>query len=288
MTSWADSRDGARYCCTTYRTQNGPRNPYGCGCNQVAHRVLEPLVMKYLDETGQALSGLAEGPGLGPLYRERSDTLDRLRDVRGAVERYLYERLSLYFPFEQHEDHRVFTVDWPDRTEVFRLPGFDGSPAVLEELCSLAEHHEKREGHRRLAELRDRYEELYRSFKTAPTEGFRRRLAGEVAGVEAELTRLEAELKGGLAHQLRAVIVQLASLARRVSEAARAVASTQGPARKAAALRRVLAAVYCDFEFAMKGSQRQSRLVRVRFVPQLGDEVSIEAPLSDEHRRRPY
>jgi hypothetical protein len=280
MTANANKRRGLHYCCTSYQSRGGPANEYGCGNNAVSQAELERLVGQYLEDTHAAVSEVKDGPLLAPLYSERSGARERLREVRKAVEDYLYEQLGSYFNHVQHEGYRVFTVELPDGDASFRLPGYDGDPVLLEELLSLAEQADGRQNRDRLRELRAEHDRLYGLFSHMPTEMMRQRLLADVNRVEAEISALEAGLPR-LGSELRAVWKQLVDLARRVAQARKALREDE-PARKREALQRAVSEIVLEFEWVLsprkdsKG-QRRSVLARVRFVPHLGDELVLES-----------
>jgi len=107
-----------------------------------------------------------------------------------------------------------------------------------------------------------------------------------MGAIEQEIGKLETEMLSGVYQQLRAVMKQLVELSMAVSHAQR-VLKEQNLTKTGGALQKVLSEIVCEFEFEMKGSQRQSHCKRVRFVPIFGDDMVMDIRLSDRAQPTP-
>jgi DNA invertase Pin-like site-specific DNA recombinase len=284
MTGWSTKRDGLRYKCSTY-TELGKGN---CHNNSFRQSQVEPLIARYLEETGQTLQGIREWDWLGHLFAERDQALERLRSIRQAVEMHLYQHLPEFLDFKQRGRFRHFRLELPGnphlhegpRIEKFRLPEFDGDHATLSYLLDWLQAVEHREAHRRLAELEQEHGRLSQLFMGSLPDRLRQNLVQEITQAENEIARLSTVVAGGLAGEMRAVSKQLVDLARRVSRARRAM-QREGLEGRARVLRQVFASLMCEFEaYTIAGGKLRHRLARVRLVPLLGDEVRMVV----EHR----
>jgi DNA invertase Pin-like site-specific DNA recombinase len=291
MTGWSTKRDGLRYKCSTY-TELGKGHGHN---NSFRQFQVEPLIARYLEETGQTLQGIREGDWLGQVFAERGQALERLKSIRQAVEMYLYERLPAFLDFKQHGRFRHFTLELQGnpglhegpRTEKFRLPEFDGDHGTLSHLLDWVQAAEHREAHRRLAELEKEHGRLSALYMGSVPDLLRQKLLREITGAENEIGRLRTVVAGGLAGELRAVSKQLVDLARRVG-CARGAMQRESLEGKARALRQVLHSIECEFEaYTITGGKVRHRLARVKFVPLLGEEISMDVSHSPEGSRGP-
>jgi hypothetical protein len=247
--------------------------------------LLEPLLQRYLEETGTTLQEIGERNWLGQLFAERGRALDRLKSVRQAIECYLYKRLPDFLEFRQRGRFRHFEFELPTwtpetdeapRTEKFRLPEFDGDWTTLSCLLEWLEAGEKQQVRRRLSELQVEHQRLCQLYVSGLPELLRQQLLNQITEAENELGRLRAQLARGLAGELRAIYRQLVDLARRVSKA-RAGLKQEDLGARTRALRRVFDSIVCEFEgYRITGGKVRHRLVRVKFVPLLGEEMGMD------------
>lgn len=283
MTGWSTKRDnGLRYRCMIH-DRLGPGH---CHANNCRQDQLEPLLGQYLERIGATLQGVREDDWLGQLFAERGQAMERLKSIRQAVERYLYDRLPEFLDFKQRGRFRHFEFEWPGDPwlyegpclEKFRLPEFDGSPSTLSYLLEWLSSVEHRDSSGRLAELEREHDRLAALFVGDLPDLLRQKLLRQITEAENELGRLRAIVSGGLAGELRAVSRQLVDLARRVSRA-RAAQAEEDRGARARALRLVLDSIVCEFEtWRLARGKTEQRLARVRFVPLLGEEVSMDVP----------
>jgi hypothetical protein len=138
---------GDEYRCTTYMNTGGLRST--CTSNTVKAGVIDVYVNKWLEETETVLAWTVEETPVTSLYKIRNIN-EAHSALIVAVERYLADKLSLAFTYEEQSDgFRVFeipsqevieTMDGIEARDVihrFRLPGYDSDPVFLQNLLVL-------------------------------------------------------------------------------------------------------------------------------------------------------
>jgi DNA invertase Pin-like site-specific DNA recombinase len=240
------------YTCSTYR-RYGPHNPTGCRLHRVNAAILETLVDKYLQETGQGLEALlaatadAAGdeaiPGL--LQQQEGKKWDYLKALHQ-----LYVRVK----------------------ETGAAPP-PGQPWSHSSLCSAyrAEAQQRRARlDTRLAELDGEHTRLVGQFAELAGKLARAKANERIAALEAEMEALRAEAAplDRRAQDLRAELEQLDGVVAEAREALRG----DGGRRKTQAVGRVIRRVVCGFRHVRAGSQVRSVLVEVRIEPAEGED----------------
>jgi len=269
MSGWhaKDRNPALSYRCDTY-VRLGKDNPTGCWPHQVSHDTLLYWIDKYLADTAQVLDSLVTGGTDGLLSRFWKLHRDRLAQLRGEIEDYLCLALDEILPHEILSDGRKrYEIPFGDEIIRLDLPGCD-DPVGLEMVYDWVHSCRSTDGKAQLALLETEKTRLENLWLEAPTKSMRDRLKLDLVAVDADVSHLQHGMvdKGRL---LRDIYKVLCKLTRQV-QAARKVT---GNLQQAKAVRGIVDRIECTFEHRVLNGKKAGRLVKIRFVPYMGDAI---------------
>jgi DNA invertase Pin-like site-specific DNA recombinase len=253
MVGWHQKSDKScplSYTCNTYR-QHGRSNPTGCRLHRVNHKVVETLLKRYLDETGQGLEALLAA------------TLDGDDDsfIRGLLEQQ---------EGKQWEYLQTLGRLWRMAKDAGARPP-EGKPWTCGSLCAAyrrqaSEH--RAEVARRLAEKDEEHTRLVEQFANLAGQLARQKANERIQGLEAEIEALQDQLQT-LDERVQELRADLECLERSIAVARESLKGDNNR-QKAHAVRRVVARIVCRFRHGQAGSQARSILTEVVIEPQVG------------------
>jgi DNA invertase Pin-like site-specific DNA recombinase len=248
------------YCCANYR-QYGKANPFGCQLHRVRAEVIEQLLERYLEESGQRLETLLR-------VEQEDQLLDALCTETDAKTRDYLKTL-----------HRV----WREVRGAGAEPP-PGKPWSHSSLCDAYAVVSPPKRHTLAAQLQSKRDELdgmLRQFARLTNQAAIDRMNQLIEELGEKIKDLEARLQP-LDELLRSQRANLQRLEQSMREARETLAGDSNR-RKAAAVGRVLARIVCKFVYTKAGSQTRSILSEVTFEPLLGDArtFTLDADLRD-------
>ena len=259
------TRGSQTYSCTTYITKGGVSS--GCNLNTVNQKALETLTDSYLAMTDQILSWVEENDPLVALYDQRAIVLDSYCVLKKAMEHYLWVNLADIFHYTVDGEYRIFDISgYPGDVTTIRLPDYDGSPNMLQELVDWIESAKSTSTRTQYQDLVARRDQLARLFPESTNRSVRDNIVTQIDAVEAEMRNLGA---GGTSFgtRYRALLRDLVSFWSR----AKVARSHSVPMTRRGGLLQVLSKMVCSFE----KTGRCSRLVSVEYYPLLGESVIL-------------
>ncbi len=250
------------YLCGTYN-KYGAKNSQGCRCHRVQHSYLEPLVLRYVEETAPKLAKLLKATEGGDLEEIRP-ILAAVNGSAGAFSQVACDVLA--FIGENADDAEVAKLlkQGRDFAEVYGV--------VFERLRP------KLEG--QIAGKEAELDKLLDQYATLP-EKLRQRAIDRMEPVQAELDDLKGRLIDwrGPYQRLRA---ELDARREGLAKARATIGKAGAERQKADALRGVVDKIVCHFRYEQKkgSNYAKSYLDRVEFVAVSGESLSFSAEAS--------
>ena len=240
----------------------------GCRPNYIDHEILVGLVRKHLVELGQDFRDLT----LKNLYQKKAVVRKRWVELREAIDKILYDGLTVLYHYEQEGKTRIFSIGAVDEDGIqiedrqVRIPGC--CAADVEELLDQVEAARLSGDKARLITLRARHAKLYDCFVDA-TPLLRKKILAETLEIEAEIARLECGM--------HAVGTELKNLFKGFSEVSVDIARAKGamddpnPRKRAEAVKRVIERIEVFYEVqTFPSGYTKARPSKVRVIPLVG------------------
>lgn len=259
------------YICSTYRSR-GKSNETGCRLNRARADVIEALVDRYLEETGQRLQDMivAEAERTnGILHPQKVELGETLREA-AALKSRIRKKVQQHNPGYKLRFADVISL------HVFERNGqsLPLTPELEAEYLAYCRSQEAR-WQQELQDKEAKLERMVEQFVDLTGKKAREIANRHIEALEGEIKELRDQLEN-LTERLESVHEELALRLKSLREA-EATLQAETPRRKAEALRGVIDKIICHFTHHQRGQHLASRLEKVEVVAVSGHAVMYTA-----------
>jgi DNA invertase Pin-like site-specific DNA recombinase len=214
------------YFCSNYNDYQGPNNPTGCKTNRVSADLLEKIVDRYLEETGQKTKVLLA-------YRSNKELLTSLLHQMGDKESELFAILNQMKDFVK--PHLT-----PEQQDLLGVEGGIGISDAYEQYFQ----QEQERLQLQIASMDDQLEAMVDAYKDLPPIA-REKARKKMEVLEEEIGRLKAQVDP-LTERMDSVYDQLTRMDAGIATA-QVTVREQSNRQKAEAVSRVIDKIICHF-----------------------------------------